>query len=134
MDEAIKNISAFALVIDDQEIHAYAAEMMLRKYALVARTVAFASANEALSFLTSIDDPAKFPDYIFADIHMPDVTGFDLYEKYLAIPEQLREKCSFIFLSSSRLPQDMERLKIFSGESRFVEKPLNKDKISALIK
>lgn len=125
-----KNTGNFALIIDDQEIHAYAADIMLKKYGLVSNTVVFHSANEALDFLTPISDPGNFPAYIFADIHMPQVTGFDFMDRYLLLPEDLRKNCSFIFLSSSKLPQDMEKLKDYQDKSAFLEKPLTREKIA----
>lgn len=124
--------SDFALIIDDQEIHAYAAEIMLKKYELVSRTVTFHTATEALDFLSTIKQPVDFPRYIFADIHMPKVNGFDFMDSYLELPVELRNNCSFIFLSSSKLPQDMEKLNEYKDTSVFLEKPLTKEKIASV--
>jgi CheY-like chemotaxis protein len=129
-----KNTGTFALIIDDQEIHAYAADIMLRKYGLVSKTVVYHSASEALDFLAPISNPENFPTYIFADIHMPEVTGFDFMDRYLLLPEDLRKNCTFIFLSSSKLPQDMEKLKDYQDKSVFLEKPLTREKIARVVR
>jgi CheY-like chemotaxis protein len=118
------------MIIDDLEIHAYAAEIMIKRAGFCRHTVAFTEATEALAFL-STNPSGDFPDMIFVDIQMPGMGGFAFLDKFLEIPMDRRKECSVAMLSSSRLPADLEKLKSYPFVS-FFEKPLTKENLAGI--
>lgn len=56
-----------------------------------------------------LSDPAVKPFIIISDINMPKISGFELREEILSNSE-IREKCvPYIFLSTSRSPENVLR-------------------------
>jgi len=122
------------MVVDDSDTDLYVAEHYLKKYFVAADVIFAESAAEGLDYLLQYADSIeKLPSIIFLDIRMPVMDGFEFLDKYEKLPSSVHEHCTIIMLSSSADPRDHERIKKNPFVKKFINKPLNKEKLQELL-
>jgi CheY-like chemotaxis protein len=122
------------MIIDDYEIDRYVVARNAKKYGLAEEVVGKESANAALEYLSLCAEcPGELPQLIFLDINMPEMSGFGFLELYEKLPETVRSNCVIIMLSTSLNPADHDLANANKCVSRFLNKPLDKEKIELLI-
>jgi CheY-like chemotaxis protein len=123
------------MIIDDTYVDRYVAERNILKYGISNEVVSKESAKAGLEYLKSCEsNPALLPELIFLDIRMPEMDGFGFLEEYEKLPESVKGNCVVMMLSTSLNPEDHDRVKDNKYVSRFLNKPLDKEKIEILLK
>lgn len=82
-----KNI--LTCLIDDDRVHAFVVERMLKKTASNNDLIVFNDASHALHYFKKTTDIDKIPDIIFLDINMPVIDGWSFLEKFEQIKDTL---------------------------------------------
>jgi CheY-like chemotaxis protein len=122
------------MVIDDNEIDRYIANRNITKYDFAEEVITMESSRAALNFLDSIkDQPHELPQLIFLDIRMPEIDGFGFLEEYAKLSDSVKQNCIIMMLTTSLNPSDHERAANNKYVNRFLNKPLDKEKIDTLI-
>ena len=122
------------MVIDDNEIDRYIANRNITRYAFAEEVITMESSRAALNFLESLKDtPELLPQLIFLDIRMPEIDGFGFLEEYEKLSDTVKQNCIIMMLTTSLNPSDHERAKNNQYVNRFLNKPLDKEKIDSLI-
>jgi DNA-binding response OmpR family regulator len=111
------------LLIDDEGVWLEAMEQALEAESY--KVVTADSGKLALSKLLKVK-----PDLILSDVRMPDMNGYDLYEKIKAIPKL--NKVPFIFMSALD-DYDAKRVAKTIGADDYVVKPYDTDEIKRII-
>jgi len=130
MEYKYKNV----MVIDDNQIDLYIAEMVMATTKFAEKVICKGSAKEALDYLKPLHDHAEeLPSLIFLDINMPEMTGFDFLGEYQNLPETIRKKCIIMMLTTSLDENDRKQAEKNVFVQRFLNKPLDRDKIAQLL-
>jgi len=100
----------------------------------VTKITALSSAEEALAFLNQIIDkePSNFPEYIFLDINMQDMDGWEFLTHFAQFPKQLLEQCAVILLTSSIDKSDIKKAKSNPLIYDYLSKPLCLENFNAV--
>jgi CheY-like chemotaxis protein len=121
------------MVIDDNEIDRYVANHTMKKNSFAEQIVVKESAKAALEYLRSLENtPAELPNIIFLDIRMPEMDGFGFLEEFDKLPAVIQDNCKIMMLSTSLDLGDHERAKKNPHVDRFLNKPIDKDKLHAI--
>ena len=122
------------MVIDDNPIDLYIAEMVMATTRFAEKVICLDSAKEALAYLRRLDDCTdELPSLIFLDINMPEMTGFEFLNEYRSLPENIRAKCIIMMLTTSLDENDRRKAEENEFVQRFLNKPLDTDKIAQLV-
>lgn len=131
MDSAKLN---FLVFIDDDYATNYYHKIIVEESGVVDRFEFFESPVEALDFFQKLKESGdnSKPDYIFLDINMPVMDGWQFLEKYTEIIDN--PSSTIIMLSTSMSPTDSEKAGKIEIIHSFINKPLTVELLSNLAK
>jgi CheY-like chemotaxis protein len=115
-----------AWLIDDEEISVFYTKNLLKINQFSSEVRSFFNAHEALAELESLVGSEEFPEFIFLDLNMPTLNGWDFLHAYHELPKEATKKCTLYILSSSVDENDIKRSKIHENVRDFLSKPLEK--------
>jgi CheY-like chemotaxis protein len=124
--------SPLVFIVDDDPINNFICEKMILRAWQAAQVSSFTNPIQALEKLQAVAAADAFPSYLFLDINMPEMDGWEFLSTYEQIPETLRHECAIYILSSTIDPADIDRANHYHLVSGFVSKPLTEEKIAAL--
>ncbi|GGZ41990.1 response regulator [Echinicola pacifica] len=115
------------LLIDDDEINNYVNSSILHKEFPHLEIKQFTSAEEALAHILS---NADIPYYIFLDINMPLMNGWEFLDELDKLDIILN--LTIFMLTSSIDQADRDRVKTYSRVNQFLVKPLQRTFVQSL--
>lgn len=118
------------LLVDDNESDNVFHEIMLRKAGFTGEVLAFETGVDALAFLRK--DPLELPTYIFLDINMPMMNGFEVAQEAAPLIAG-KPTVILVMLTSSGSPHDRDRAASMPVIKGFLTKPLTVDAARELI-
>ncbi|MBL0104519.1 MAG: response regulator [Bacteroidetes bacterium] len=114
------------LLIDDDQISNFLHEEVLRQADPSCEVIIFRSSLEGLEFLNrAISSGENIPDYLFLDIRMPEMSGFELLDELVKLPEENLRKMKIYMLTSSLDEKDKLRSEEYPIIAGFRGKTLN---------
>ena len=117
------------LVIDDNPTDRYIAKRMAEKYHFAEEIILQESALEALNYIKKLENtPELLPQFIFLDINMPGMNGYEFLEEYAKLSETIRTNCIILMITTSIHPDDFKRAENNPSVFRFLNKPLDREK------
>lgn len=126
---AKKPISKYriAMLIDDNEIDNFINQKMLEGTNFAEKIFVFSSGKSALEYFKNIEHDKKLinelmPEFIFLDINMPVIDGFQFLQEFHSISRKSETKTRICILTTSINPTD----KVKSLEDQLVIDYLNK--------
>jgi CheY-like chemotaxis protein len=121
------------LVVDDNPTDRFIAKKMIEKCSFAQETILCESAQQALEYLRALEDePDALPNFIFLDISMPGMDGYEFLEQYATFPEVIKAKCIILMLTTSLHPDDIERAQNNPLVIRFINKPISRGKLEMI--
>jgi CheY-like chemotaxis protein len=126
------NKKLLVMLIDDNRIDLFIHHEFIKQMNIAHSVLEYQSASDALDYLIK-NDYDKWPEVILLDIHMPIMNGFEFLIKYSTLPILLREKTNIVIVSSSLDTGDVVKAKDSSLVLELLEKPLNTEKLRALL-
>src|SRR4051812_16587937 len=109
MAASFKNV----LLIDDSEIDILVNRRLIELTSFSSNVTVTSSGEEAMHFLREECTEATAPDWIFLDMYLPMMSGYDFIEEFKTLPEYITSKSKIIVLS---VFQKQERLqKVFEN-------------------
>jgi len=113
---------ALIYLIDDNEGFNYLTEKVIDDLNENHQVEKFVDPDEAIEQILSLE---KLPEYIFLDINMPSIDGWELLSILEEEIDNLKEKTNVIMLTSSILPADMEKAQTIESVKYYINKPLS---------
>jgi CheY-like chemotaxis protein len=124
------------LIIDDDDLTLQLYDLLLEGVPDISFEKA-ENGTDALEMLRSFkqhnEESDKWPQLIFIDLHMPDMSGYEFVEYYQAQFGEKAKKSRLYFLTSSISQRDLNKSKDYAIVSGILPKPLTEDKLNELI-
>ena len=112
------------VLIDDDPISAFVTEKLIAKNLTIPYTLfKFESAIRALKEIGQIN-----PNYLFLDLNMPEMTGWDFLEEL----EATNNHAEIYILSSSVDERDIKKARSYSLVKKYLSKPLVRNYIKTI--
>jgi CheY-like chemotaxis protein len=128
-------VSSHILLIDDDPIINMINDKIIAMTLPSARVSAYTHAGLALARLKhwAESDPTQLPDFIFLDINMPEVDGWEFLDEFVGLPQTVQQKTLVIMLTSSIDISDIARSRTYKPVYDFLSKPLSPNNLNTLI-
>lgn len=121
------------MIVDDDPL---VPVLLKRQIAAVSASFMVDVAENGKQAIDLIDDcelqTTCIPDFIFLDINMPLMNGFDFLEEWEARKLDSLKKINIVILSSSVDPRDKDRAAQFNCVAEFRSKPLLNNDVKEL--
>lgn len=117
-----KNI--LTCLIDDDRVHAFVVERMMKKTASNNELIIFNDASHALHYFGKTTEIDKIPDIIFLDINMPVIDGWSFLDEFEKIKDTLPKQIDIYMVSSSNNPFDKARAQTLKMVKGYIPKPI----------
>lgn len=122
----------YVALIEDRPEDRFFLGHTLRQVSADCQLVEFACAEDALDYLRTADRPKL--DLILVDIAMPRMNGFEFADAYGELYPEFRGNAKVYMLSSSIDPVDRKAALSHPMISGFIEKPLQRELLSDLLR
>ncbi len=119
------------LVIDDEFLSVYICERFIKRVIKDTEITTCLNGKYAIDKLLEIKkrDINLLPDYIFLDIAMPIMNGWEFLDKYSDLDIDPSGKCKIYILTSSLYQADISKSASYEVIKDYIIKPLDFDKI-----
>lgn len=119
------------MLVDDNETDNFISKRIIEITGFAKEVVVTNSGKAALDYLEeNKGNTDRLPDLIFLDINMPIVDGFVFLYEFESFPEEVRNKCKVIILSSSDNKRDIDKIINNDHVIKFITKPLTEEALN----
>ena len=118
------------MIVDDNPIDQLITEQVLRLNDRNGDIIVMNTVNEALVYLSSnAKNPTALPLWIFLDLDMPVLNGFDFLRQFNECADEVKEGCSIVVVTGSEVIEDIEKIKLNPYVVNLIAKPLRRGSI-----
>lgn len=122
-------------LIDDDSITNFVNKIIIERNYSSAKIQEFLIASEALKQLqNNYAIGAELPNFIFLDINMPEMNGWEFLEAYKKLDPKITDRIKLYMLTSSQNEDDVKRADNCPVIRRFVNKPLKRDDVVEILR
>lgn len=115
------------VIIDDSEMDIFLLKHLLGNLKLAKKIETFSNALHAYHYFHQlVKEKSAFPELIFLDINMPEMTGFEFLKAFKSLPSSNTRKTKFILVSSSDAEEDIKKSGRYREVIRYLIKPVSK--------
>jgi CheY-like chemotaxis protein len=122
------------LVIEDDYLSFFICEKLIKKVMKETDVTGCSNGQCAIDKLIEIknQDINLLPDYIFLDIIMPVMNGWEFLEQYRNLNIDPFGKCKIYILTSSLFPSDVRKAASYDIIQDYIVKPLDFEKLKKI--
>ncbi len=123
------------MLVDDNDTDNFISKRIIEITKFAKQVEVKNSGKSALEYLErEQNNPERLPDIIFLDINMPIVDGFVFLFEFEMFPDEVKNKCKIVILSSSDNKRDIEKIVDNEYVVKFVTKPLTEQALNDIKK
>ena len=127
------NAKVTFVLVDDDAINNMLSEILIQDEFPKATIISFIDPEEAIAYFSSTNATSENEKiFLFLDINMPLMTGWEFLERLEQNKIQLKDSFLIYMLSSSVNKDDVDKSALNTNVLSFVEKPLSFDFLSQL--
>jgi CheY-like chemotaxis protein len=90
----------------------------------------FSNGQKGFDYLLgSLKNPKDIPNYIFLDINMPIMDGWQFLEEFSSIEDKFTKNVNIYLVTSSIDERDIEKATKFTNVKEYLVKPISENKI-----
>ncbi len=121
------------MLIDDDKTFNLLTSLVIKRYMADANLQIYASALAALEYIeANIGNVSALPVFIFLDIRMPQIDGFEFLEQLNSYDQEHIQNIRIAILTSSLNIADQKKAFSYKQVKYFLEKPLHLLKLKEL--
>lgn len=121
-------------LVDDDQTFTFLTSRIVKSTGSVNSLNTFTNGREALNYLVENSNNADtLPDFIFLDLHMPVMDGWEFIEEFKKLKSSLARKTQLYIVTSSIAVHDIERSKNSGVVSEYIIKPVSKEKFAVIL-
>jgi CheY-like chemotaxis protein len=126
------------MLIDDNEIDNLINQKMIESVNLCENILVYSGARSALEYLKNIESiknipkDVLLPEYIFLDVDMPFMDGFQFMDEFRKLSDEVKVNCKIILLTSSIDPKDIQKSKKDKFIMKYLTKPLTQENLKKI--
>ena len=129
----MENPIDMVMLVDDNDTDNFISKRIIEITKFAKRIEVKNSGKSALEFLEKEQNNVEnLPNIIFLDINMPIVDGFVFLFEFEMFPDEVKQKCKVVILSSSDNKRDIEKIVDNDYVIKFITKPLNEQALKEL--
>ena len=125
------------LLVDDHEINNYIHTKVIKKALSGSNIEIVADLNgkQAINHLYHFmdNDPRSFPDYIFLDLNMPEMNGWQFLDEYTRHKLGAVKGSKVFITTSSVFNDDIDKSHTYDCVKDYITKPLTIERVQAII-
>jgi CheY-like chemotaxis protein len=132
--ELNKRLTPSIYLIEDTDLDIEIFKIYIRHFVIADSVTVFKNGENAINNLLKIsaDEPEKLPDYIFLDLNMPVLDGWDFLSHFHRLNINTFKSIKVYILSSSRSEKDLLRSQNHPLVSEFITKPIELGKMRSI--
>ena len=116
------------LLIDDDDIFNFLHSEVIKQVEKSPEITIHSSSIDALDYIKEcVEQKINLPDYIFVDIRMPEMNGFELMDELMKLPLELFHQTKIYFVTSSLDQRDRIKAKDYPIVTGFKEKTITSE-------
>ncbi|MEO0312064.1 MAG: Chemotaxis response regulator protein-glutamate methylesterase [Bacteroidota bacterium] len=122
------------LLVDDSEIDVLINRRLIELTSFAKEIIVVHTAEDALNYLSRDCSKAEHvPDWIFLDMHLPGMSGYEFANEFLTLPNYITGKSRIVVLSVFQKPERAAAL--LQNEAIFtqIDKPLTQEALGKLM-
>jgi len=123
-------------IIDDDKVYTFGIKKIIKNHLPGNTVTSYENGKMALDRLREMNpSDDEIPDFIFLDIDMPEMNGWDFLKEFEELRNSIEKKIQ-IFVISSRIESENESLYQVEWDdkvSKFMPKPVNADTLKGIL-